>query len=323
MGEIKAGGRLSSSPIAIGAAALICFYMLFSMSFARLKTKYKVFEVLSKYGMVPAMLVSIAIGVGFGEFPAPEIQFGITKPDFALMWQYLPWTVGFPPLEMFISGFPTAVAAYIIAFGDVIVGSTLVKNAADEDRQDEIVDTCPDRIHLATGIRNLIHALFAPYIGLAGPIYTAVTATVADRYRSGRKAMDSIFSGAGTFWLIGLGAMFMLPLVSFFKPFLPISLSLTMFVTGYLCLVEGFKEAKDPVQAGVAATMGVVLATHGAAYGIGTGILFHFLLERKFHAFNHPEEGIEGDPIDTGVAHVHEDAEGGDLGIEPKPAPAT
>jgi hypothetical protein len=292
MGEIQVGGRLSQDPISIGIAALICFYMLFSLSFKRLKQKYIIAASIAKFGMVPAMLVAIAIGVAVGEFPAPNIEFGITKPDFQLMWQYLPWTIGFPGIEFYIKGFATAVAAYIIAFGDVIVGSSLVENANKESRSDEIVDTCADRIHLATGIRNLIHAFFAPYIGLAGPIYTAVTATVSDRYRNGRKAMDSIFGGMGTFWLVGLFAMFMLPLVTFFKPFLPISLSLTMLVTGYLCLVDGFKEAKDPVQAGVACTMGVVLATHGAAYGIGIGILFHFLLERKFHAQNHPEEAI-------------------------------
>ncbi|MBW2187519.1 MAG: xanthine/uracil/vitamin C permease [Deltaproteobacteria bacterium] len=309
MGEIKVGGRLSQDPISIGIAAIICFYMLFSLSFLRLKQKYKIAATISKYGMVPAMLIAIAIGVAVGEFPAPNIEFGITRPDFALMWQYLPWTIGFPEFEFYVNGFATAVAAYIIAFGDVIVGSSLVKNANEEDRPDEIIDACADRIHIATGIRNAIHALFAPYIGLAGPIYTAVTATVADRYRNGRKAMDSIYGGAGTFWLVGLLAMFMLPLVTFFKPFLPISLSLTMFVTGYLCLVDGFKEAKDPVQAGVACTMGVVLATHGAAYGIGIGILFHIMLERKFHAQNHPEEGISALEVELGIPRKIETAE--------------
>ncbi|WP_429884637.1 xanthine/uracil/vitamin C permease [Geoalkalibacter halelectricus] len=292
MGEIAVGGRLAQDPISIGIAALICFYMLFSLSFKRLRQKYSIAAGIAKFGMVPAMLVAIAIGVGVGEFPVPNIEFGITRPDFALMWQYLPWTIGFPGIEFYINGFATAVAAYIIAFGDVIVGTSLVENANKESRRDEIVDTCADRIHLATGIRNMIHAFFAPYIGLAGPIYTAVTATVSDRYRNGRKAMDSIYGGMGTFWLVGLFAMFMLPLVTFFKPFLPISLALTMLVTGYLCLVDGFKTAKQPVQAGVACTMGVVLATHGAAYGLGVGILFHILLERKFLAQSHPEVAI-------------------------------
>ncbi|WP_320040919.1 hypothetical protein [uncultured Desulfobacter sp.] len=62
----------------------------------------------------------------------------------------------------------------------------------------------------------MVHTFFAPYPGLAGPIWTAVTATVADRYRQGRNAMDSMFSGAGTFWISGFIALFILPLVSFF-----------------------------------------------------------------------------------------------------------
>ncbi len=55
--------------------------------------------------------------------------------------------------------------------------------------------------------------------------------------------------------------------------------------------------------------MGVVLATHGAAYGIGIGILFHIMLERKFHAQNHPEEGISALEVELGIPHKIETAE--------------
>ena len=108
-----------------------------------------------------------------------------------------------------------------------------------------------------------------------------MTATVSDRYRYGRSSMDSIFSGAGTFWVAGFIALFMLPLVSFFKPFLPIGLSLTMMVTGYICIVTGLKQISKPVEIGVAGTMAVVLATHGAAYGLGVGVLLHIIMERN------------------------------------------
>lgn len=284
MGELKMGGRIPKTPIAIGFGSLVCFYMLFSVSFARMKTKNRIATILGKYGMVPAMIISIFLGILVNEYPLPDIQWGITIPAFGEMWAYLPFSVGFPEADIFMKALPTAVIAYIIAFGDVIVGTVLVKSSCEESRTDEIVDTDTDRIHIVTGIRNVIHSFFAPYPGLAGPIWTAVTATVADRYRQGRPAMDSIFSGAGTFWISGFIALFILPLVSFFKPFLPIGLSLTMVVTGYLCIITSFKQIKEPLQLGVAGTMAIVLAMHGAAWGLGVGVVLHLFLERRFAA---------------------------------------
>jgi hypothetical protein len=285
MGELKIGGRIPKTPIAIGLGSLICFYMLFSVSFLKLREKNGFAKMLGKYGMVPAMVLAIGIGMLVKEYPLPDIQFGITVPAFGEMWNYLPFTVGFPGLEMFIKAIPTAIIAYIIAFGDVIVGTVLVNSASTENRSDEIVDADVDRIHLVTGVRNVMHSFLAPYPGLAGPIWTAVTATVADRYRHGRQAMDSIFSGAGTFWIAGFIALFILPLVSFFKPFLPIGLSLTLVVTGYLCIITAFKQIENAAELGVAGTMAIVLAMHGAAWGLGTGIVLHILLERKLFTF--------------------------------------
>jgi hypothetical protein len=281
MGELKDGGRIPKTPIAIGMGSFICFYMLFSSSFLKLRERNGLAALLGKYGMVPAMVLSIALGMIAKEYPVPDIKWGITIPAFAELWNYLPFTVGFPTADIFIKAIPTAIIAYIIAFGDVIVGETLVRSAADEARPDEAVDIDADRIHTVTGMRNVLHALFAPYPGLAGPIWTAVTATVADRYRQGRASMDSIFSGCGTFWISGFIALFMLPLVSFFKPFLNIGLSLTLVVTGYLCVVTAFKQVKEPTALRVAGTMAIVLAMHGAAWGLGVGILLHIFLERK------------------------------------------
>jgi len=281
MGELKVGGRIPNTPIAIGFGSLVCFYMLFSVSFLKLRERNRIAKILGKYGMVPAMVLAIAMGMLVNEYPLPDIKMGITIPQFSRMWEYLPFTVGFPGMEIFIKAIPTAIIAYIIAFGDVIVGTVIVKAVCDENRRDEKVDMDIDRIHLVTGIRNVIHSFFAPYPGLAGPIWTAVTATVADRFRQGRSSMDSIFSGSGTFWIAGFIALFILPLVSFFKPFLPIGLSLTLIVTGYLCIITSFKQIEKPTELGVAGTMAIVLAMHGAAWGLGIGIVLHILLERK------------------------------------------
>jgi len=180
---------------------------------------------------------------------------------------------------VFMLAVPTAVIAYVIAFGDIIVGQSLMKRA-DELRTDEVIENNVDRIHLVTAIRNALHAFFAPYPGLAGPLWTAVAATMAERYKYGRKAMDSIYSGAGTFWITGFAALFMLPLVSFFQPVLPIALSLTLILTGYICLMVGFEQLNNNTERGIAGTMGVVLAVYGAGWGLAAGAALYILVER-------------------------------------------
>ena len=65
------------------------------------------------------------------EYPVPNIDWGITSPSFTEMWNYLPFVVGFPELDIFLMAVPTAIIAYIIAFGDIIVGKTLLQRAEE------------------------------------------------------------------------------------------------------------------------------------------------------------------------------------------------
>ncbi len=184
----------------------------------------------------------------------------------------------------------------MIAFGDIIVGQSLMQRA-DELRTDEKIDNNVDRIHLVTAIRNALHAFFAPYPGLAGPLWTAVAATMAERYKYGRKAMDSIYSGAGTFWITGFIALFILPLVSFFQPVLPIALSLTLILTGYICLMVGFEQLNNNTERGIAGTMGVVLAVYGAGWGLAAGAVLYILVERThLLKFASSKDSVSGSP---------------------------
>ncbi|MGR7922843.1 solute carrier family 23 protein [Zobellella denitrificans] len=279
MGEISSGGRLANTPISLVLGSLICLYLMFSVSFKGLLERVPMARKIVNYGMVPGMIIAILVGIAVGEYSMPDVRWGITQPDFAAMWQYLPFSVGFPEPRVFMLAVPTAVIAYIIAFGDIIVGQSLMQRA-DELRTDELIENNIDRVHLVTALRNALHACFAPYPGLAGPLWTAVAATMAERYKHGREAMESIYSGAGTFWITGFLALFMLPLVSFFQPVLPIALSLTLILTGYICLMVGFEQLNNNTERGIAGTMGVVLAVYGASWGLATGVILYILVER-------------------------------------------
>jgi hypothetical protein len=278
-GEIETGGRLANTPVSLVIGSLICLYLMFSTSFRGLTERLPLARKIVNYGMVPGMLVAIFIGIAAGEYAMPDVQWGITRPAFSEWWQYLPFAVGFPDAKVFLLAIPTAIIAYVIAFGDIIVGQSLMQRV-DELRQDEKIDVNIDRVHLVTALRNGLHAFFAPYPGLAGPLWTAVAATMAERYKYGRKAMDSIYSGAGTFWITGFLALFMLPLVSFFQPVLPIALSLTLILTGYICLMVGLEQLSNNTERGIAGTMGVVLAVYGAGWGLAAGAILYLLVER-------------------------------------------
>lgn len=296
IGEIDAGGRLANTPISLVLGSLICLYLMFSVSFKGLTERVPLARKIVNYGMVPGMLVAIFIGIAVGEYDMPDVKWGITAPAFGEMWNYLPFTVGFPDVQVFLLAVPTAIIAYVIAFGDIIVGQSLMQRA-DELRTDEKIDNNVDRVHLVTAIRNALHAFFAPYPGLAGPLWTAVAATMAERYKYGRKAMDSIYSGAGTFWITGFLALFMLPLVSFFQPVLPIALSLTLILTGYICLMVGFEQLGNNTERGIAGTMGVVLAVYGAGWGLAAGAVLYVLVERThLLKFASSKDSVSGSP---------------------------
>ncbi|MEH6822600.1 MAG: xanthine/uracil/vitamin C permease [Motiliproteus sp.] len=295
MGELKMGGRVDATPISLIVGGIISAYLLFSLSFKNVTQTSIIARKIATFGMVPGIVIAMIVGWSTGEYPLPEIEWGITKPDFALMGEYLAFSIGFPGWEMFLMAIPTAIIAYVIAFGDIVIGFTLVKRI-DHLRDDEKIDADIDRVHLVTAIRNAVHAFFAPWPGLAGPLWTAAHATVAERYAIGRNSMESIYSGGGTFWITGLIALFALPLITLFKPILPIALSLTLFLTAYICIMVGMEQLKNSVERGVAGIVAVTLAMpdpKSTIFAVVIGLVLYFLIERPRLLGKHaPEDDV-------------------------------
>jgi hypothetical protein len=220
------------------------------------------------------------VGPLFKELPLPKIEIGtfIQLPLIGELFKTVsPLGIGFPKVAVFISAIPMAVIAYIIAFGDFVTAEALIKEA-DEVRTDEHIDFNSNRSNIISGLRNLGMALIAPYTQLCGPLWAAVTASVAQRYKEGRKAMDSIYSGAGTFRWVTFVAVAIIPVVSLVKPVLPVALSLTLLVQGYICTRLAMEICETDRDRGIAGVMGAVLAVKGAAWGFGVGVLLFVLL---------------------------------------------
>lgn len=278
MTEIEPGGRLSETPIAITVGGLLCLFTMFSLYFKRLSSKKRFIRLIASYGISPSIIVAIIVGWAVGEYPAPTVEWGITVPALSEVWQITPWVIGFPSMDLLIASIPTAILAYIIAYGDVVVGDEMIQRAK-KARPDEKIEYTFGQLYILTFIRNLLNALFAPHPGLAGPIYTAGTASVTERYTYGRKAMDSLFSGTNTMLIAFSIGIFLLPLVTFFRPFLPIALSITLILTGYLCITIGMQQVKTEIERGIAGVMAIVLAIYGAAAALALGLVLYFTME--------------------------------------------
>jgi hypothetical protein len=277
----QVGGRFESFPWTISIAVGIAFYIIFSRHFATLKEKNRIWALISKLGIFPIILLAVFIAPLFGEAPWPNIEWGFSKPDFATLWsEYTVFGLGLPPLMMFITAIPTVFATYIVLFGDVLQSKALVKEGSDV-REDEKVDYNPNRAHMIFGGRNTVMSIIGPDVTMCGPLWAAMQVVVIERFKEGKKAMNSIFGGSGSFrWGTNTGLL-LLPIVTLVQPILGIALALTLLLQGYVSVKVGILQARSQRDLGIAGVMGAVLATKGAAWGFGAGIILCILIYGK------------------------------------------
>jgi len=274
----KEGGRFEAYPFTITIAVGIAFYLIFSKHFAQLKKHNWIFRFIGNLGVFPIIVLAIVIAPLFSEAPWPDIEWGITKPDFFTMFtEYTVFGVGFPPFMMFLTSIPTVLAAYIVLFGDVLQSKSIL-DEADEVRQDEEIDYDPDRAHIIFGARNLGMSILGPDVAMCGPLWAAMQVVIIERFKQGRKAMDSIFGGAGSFrWGTNTGLL-LLPVVSLVQPILGIALALTLLIQGYVSVRIGIQEARCDSDLGIAGVIAAILVIKGATWAFAAGILLCFLI---------------------------------------------
>ena len=113
-------------------------------------------------------------------------------------------------------------------------------------------------------------------------MWAAVSAAVFERYKEGRDSMDSVYSGVGTFRLMTFISVAIVPIVSLLQPTLPVALSLTLLVQGYVCTRLAISICEKPIDMGIAGVMASIIAIKGAAWGLGVGIILVLLLLGNF-----------------------------------------
>ncbi|KSU64386.1 hypothetical protein AS034_00655 [[Bacillus] enclensis] len=277
----QVGGRFESFPWTISIAVGIAFYIIFSQHFNQLKNKSALWGLIGKLGIFPIIILAVIIAPLFGEAPWPSIEWGLINPDFGTLWsEYTVFGIGFPSAMLFLTALPTVLAAYIVLFGDVLQSKALVEEA-DDVRRDEKIDYNPNRAHMIFGGRNTIMSILGPDVTMAGPLWAAMQVVVIERFKEGKKAMNSIFGGSGSFrWGTNTGLL-LLPIVSLVEPILGIALALTLLIQGYVSVRVGILEARSHRDLGIAGIIGAVLATKGATWGFAVGIILCVLIYGK------------------------------------------
>lgn len=258
----------------------LAFYLLFSEHFKKIKHKNKALYYLSNLGMMPALALAIFVGPLTGEIPWPTYDGNIfNTPDFAGLFRDFTMlgAIPVPPLKMFLASIPMVISAYIVVFGDVIQTQALLEDA-NKYRPDEDINYNPNRSHIIFGARNTVMSVIGPDISMCGPLWAAMQVVICERYKHGPAAMDSIHGAAASFRFGTWTGYFLAPIISTIKPILGIGLASTMLIQGYVSVRIGVLKARSFNDLGIAGVSGAILATRGAAWGLGAAILMSLLI---------------------------------------------
>lgn len=282
----QGGAGFWANPISFSIGVLLSLYLLFSYGFGkqRYSKNNAFFRFIGKTGFVPALLIAGIIGMALGELALPNLNLQqiFFNPLPGLQWVYENFSffaLGLPPMHIVVSAIPIAIACYLIAFGDLVNGTMILKEAQTY-RPDEHIDMNTNRTNLCCGIRNLIEALFAPTCTLSGPIWSAMTITVAERYKSGEKNKHSIFDATCTFNTTKLICHFILPIILLVYPVLPLALELTWMIQAFACFYIGMNMCRTNVERGVAGlTGGAIAVSPNPSIGLLIGIVLCLVME--------------------------------------------
>ncbi|MBB1087026.1 hypothetical protein H4F99_00830 [Lysobacter sp. SG-8] len=273
-----AGKFLMAQPITTTVACLVCLVCVFSLPFRRLIERRPSLGVLAALGLLPGFLTAAIVGPLVGEVQY-EVEWGLLLPPVGdAVAKMSPFSIGWPPMEMYLAGLPLVLITYVIQFGDWVTGNEVLREA-QPSRPDDPVDINPGRSHLVLAIRNAASALVAPFFTTQGTLWTGVHVIVANRWKQGPRAMRDLHSGLMSYYLMGLPFIyFLLPLLTALKPLLGIALSLTLVLTGFACAYIGMAIPRDNIARGAALLTGAALALFAPWVGLLVGIAACVLL---------------------------------------------
>ncbi len=255
--------KYMEQPVAMTIALAICILTTFSQPFKRLAASNKIFQKISSLGLLPGFLIAATVAYVIGEATL-NITWGFKFPDVVTLFERTsPFSIGFPPLNMYIDALPLVIIGYILLFGDIITGKAILKDPQKE-RPDEPLDVDVNKVHLSIAIRNFLGLIANPNFPTQGALWTGVHVVVAERWRKGPKEMPSIFDGLGSYYLMAIPFLYVtLPFVTLMQPLMNIALNLTLVLTGFACAYVALAIPKTNAEMASALLIGLLVAFSG------------------------------------------------------------
>lgn len=270
-----AANVFQSAPIAGTLGVFVCLIFAFSKPLQELAAQNKVLAKILGFGLLPGFIIAGTVGFFTGEF------------EYNIRWEFLdvagasaslwakasPMAIGWPSVSTMLASFPLALITYILFFGDVITGNEMIEQA-QESRNDEKLELNSSRAHMATGIRNMLMGIVAPFFGTQGVLWTGIQVILLKRWSQGREKVDSIFDSIGSFYAFGLPFLFIfLPLVTLLEPLLPLALAVTLILTAFACATLALSLVDDATERGAMLITAMSFSVFEPWLGLLVGII--------------------------------------------------
>ena len=270
-----AANVFQSAPIAGTLGVVVCLIFAFSKPLHAVALDKRWLAKLLGYGLLPGFIVAGSVGYFTGEFEY-NIRWEILDVvgSTTSLWEKAsPFAIGWPSLETFLASFPLALITYILFFGDVVTGNEMIEEA-QKARSDEKLELDGSRAHMATGIRNILMGIVAPFFATQGVLWTGIQVILLKRWTQGRDKLDSIFDSIGSFYAFGLPFLFiLLPLVTLLKPLLPVALAVTLVLTAFACATLALSLVKDATERGAMVITAMAFSVFEPWIGLLVGVV--------------------------------------------------
>jgi hypothetical protein len=270
-----AANVFQSAPIAGTLGVFVCLVFAFSKPLQALAANNKGLAKVLGFGLLPGFIVAGVVGLLTGELEY-NIRWellDVVGASGSLWGKASPFAIGWPSVGTFMSSFPLALITYILFFGDVITGNEMIEQA-QKSRIDEKLELNSSRAHMATGIRNVIMGIFAPFFATQGVLWTGIQVVLLKGWSEGRAKVDSIFDSIGSFYAFGLPILFIcLPLVTLLEPLLPLALAVTLILTAFACATLALSLVEDATERGAMVITAMAFSVFEPWLGLLVGII--------------------------------------------------
>lgn len=269
---------LEQQPVSILLACAICLVVVFSAPLHRWQARHRWLRHFTALGLLPGFLAAAVVGPLVGEV-SYEVQWGWLAPPVAdAVEKMSPFSIGWPPLSMYLDVLPLVLLTYVIQFGDWVTGDAVIRDA-QAARPDDPIRIDPRRSHLVLATRNAAAGLVSPFFPTQGSLWAGVHVVVVSRWREGPQSMRDLHSGLVSYYMMGLPVIyFLLPLLTGLQPLLGVALSITLVTTGFACAYIGLAIPRSNAERGSAVLGGVALSLFDPWIALAAAVACWWLL---------------------------------------------